>query len=290
MQLNNNKYIQLLNQLATTAKEMQFSLSETPEEAPLIDVTDFIKKINKRYIDLYYPQIKVLDKGYIKLIDVLGDDDTVCESARVSTNSDGKDNQRLIHFLMREGHTSPFEFVEFSFEVKAPLFILSQWVRHRTGSYNVFSSRYAKVANEFYVPAPDKLRYQSTKNKQCSGELLPADTQRDIQNILNNFTAYAYDTYELLLGKDLSREQAGRMLPENRYTVFRFKMDLKNLFNLLNQRLAPDAQPEFREYAQALAEIVKRRVPMCYNAFEIKQQVQAEGKLKYKEIITERAK
>lgn len=289
MQLNNNKYIQLLNQLATTAKEMQFSLSETPEEAPLLDVTDFIKKINKKYIELYYPQIKVLDKGYIKLIDVMGDDDTVCESARVSTNSDGKDNQRLIHFLMREGHTSPFEFVEFSFEVKAPFFVLSQWVRHRTGNYSVLSSRYTKIHNEFYIPTPDKLRYQSTKNKQCSGELLPPKMQERVLKILNDFNLYDYDTYEVLLDCGLSREQAGRVLSDNRYVSYRFKIDLKNLFNLLSQRLAPDAQPEFREYAQALAEVVRRRVPMCYNAFEIKQQVDAEAKVRYNELLNRRA-
>lgn len=289
MQLNNNNYIQLLNQLATTAKEMQFSLSETPEEAPLIDVTDFIKKINKRYIELYYPQIKVIDKGYIKLIDVMGDDDTVCESARVSTNSDGKDNQRLIHFLMREGHTSPFEFVEFSFEVKAPFFVLSQWVRHRTGNYSVLSSRYTKIHNEFYIPTPDKLRYQSTKNKQCSGELLPPKMQERVLKILNDFNLYDYDTYEVLLDCGLSREQAGRVLSDNRYVSYRFKIDLKNLFNLLSQRLAPDAQPEFREYANALAEVVRRRVPMCYNAFEIKQQVDAEAKVRYNELLNRRA-
>lgn len=290
MQLDNNKYIQLFNQIATTQKEMHFSLNAEPDEEPLFDITDAINQINKKYIELYFPQINVLDKGYIKLIDAMGDDDTVCDSARVSTNSDGKDNQKLIHFLMREGHTSPFEFVEFTFEVKAPFFVLSQWVRHRTGVYSVLSSRYTKIDNEFYVPAKDKLCYQSAGNKQCSGEPLPMDKQKRVLDILNNISPYVYDTYELLLDCGLSREQSGRVLSDNRYVTYRFKIDLHNLFHLLKLRLAPDAQPEFREYAQALAEVVKRRVPMCWCAFEIKQQLEAEGKLKYKEIITGRIK
>ncbi|MGQ9753081.1 MAG: FAD-dependent thymidylate synthase [Thermaceae bacterium] len=211
-------------------------------------------------------EIRVLDKGFVRLVDGMGDDSSVVQAARVSYGEGTKthrEDRALIDYLMRHRHTSPFEMVVFKFHIKAPLFVARQWFRHRTASVNEISGRYSVLKDEFYEPP--SWRYQDGENKQGSkGSFQDPEASA----LLKEITAEAYGAYQTLLERGIAREMARMVLPLNLYTEFYWKQDLHNLFHFLKLRLDPSAQWEIRAYAQAIAEIVKAKVPMCWESFE----------------------
>ncbi|WP_448567606.1 FAD-dependent thymidylate synthase [Thermus sp.] len=210
--------------------------------------------------------IPVLDKGFVRLVEVMGDDAAIVQAARVSYGEGTKsfrEDKALIDYLMRHRHTSPFEMVVFKFHVKAPLFVVRQWFRHRTASVNEISGRYSVLKEEFYEP--EVWRRQAKRNKQGSeGALLDEEATA----LLKETEARAYAAYQALLEKGVAREMARMVLPLNLYTEFYWKQDLHNLFHFLKLRLAPEAQWEIRQYAKAIAEMVKAHVPMAWESYE----------------------
>ncbi len=207
-----------------------------------------------------------MDKGFVRLVDQMGDDRAIVQAARVSYGEGTKtyrEDKALIDYLMRHRHTSPFEMVEFKFHVKAPLFVVRQWFRHRTASVNEISGRYSILKEEFYEP--EAWRRQAKENKQASEG---GFQDEEAVSHLREAQRTAYRTYQALLEKGVAREMARMVLPLSLYTEFYWKQDLHNLFHFLKLRLDPHAQWEIRQYAQAIAEIVKARVPMSWESFE----------------------
>jgi len=217
-------------------------------------------------------ELPCLDKGFVRLIDVMGDDAAIVQAARVSYGSGTKkvhEDRGLIRYLMRHLHTTPFEMVEFKFHVKLPIFVARQWIRHRTANVNEYSGRYSEMKDEFYVPAADQVRAQSASNKQGRAEYAfePAEAER-IRGIMQQTQDDLYGEYQQLLETDLAREIARINLPVSNYTEWYWKIDLHNLFHFLNLRMDDHAQYEIRVYGEAIAQIVKAAVPMAYEAFE----------------------
>ncbi|MBX3042573.1 MAG: FAD-dependent thymidylate synthase [Candidatus Kapabacteria bacterium] len=223
----------------------------------------------KEYIE---KEIKCLDKGFVRLIDVMGDDAAIVQSARVSYGKGTKsvnEDRGLIRYLMRHKHTSPFEMVEFKFHVKLPIFIARQWIRHRTANVNEYSGRYSEMKDEFYVPEISEIRTQSTINKQGrADESLPEESTSRILEILNNRNSQSFSEYSEMLELGLAREIARINLPLSNYTEWYWKIDLHNLFHFLRLRIDSHAQYEIQVYGNAIAEIVKAAVPMAWEAFE----------------------
>ncbi|MFZ9870776.1 MAG: FAD-dependent thymidylate synthase [Candidatus Kapaibacteriota bacterium] len=213
-----------------------------------------------------------LDKGFVRLIDVMGDDAAIVQAARVSYGSGTKkvhEDRGLIRYLMRHLHTTPFEMVEFKFHVKLPIFVARQWIRHRTANVNEYSGRYSEMKDEFYLPAPDQVRAQSDSNKQGrADEAFDTPTAERIRATMLHTQQALYDEYQDLLGTNLAREIARINLPVSNYTEWYWKIDLHNLFHFLRLRIDSHAQYEIRVYGEALAAIVKAAVPMAYEAFE----------------------
>ncbi len=217
-------------------------------------------------------EIKCLDKGFVRLIDIMGDDAAIVQAARVSYGKGTKtvnEDRGLIRYLMRQKHTSPFEMVEFKFHVKLPIFIARQWIRHRTANVNEYSGRYSEMKDEFYLPEPEQIRKQSIENKQGrSEEKLPKDSVDKVIGILKSNTDSSYSEYIEMLDMGLAREIARINLPLSNYTEWYWKIDLQNLFHFLKLRLDPHAQYEIRVFGEAIAEIVKSAVPIAWEAFE----------------------
>jgi thymidylate synthase (FAD) len=214
---------------------------------------------------------KVLDHGFVRLVDYLGGDQLIVDSARISyaklNNTDADGNTKLINYLMKNHHTSPFESVVFTFHVKMPLFVARQWVRHRTARLNEVSARYTELPSDFYIP--EKWRAQSKVNKQGSVEGHGDAAWHEARSaILKNTCEANYKTYQNMLEDGVAREMARFVLPVNIYTECYWQMDLKNLFHFLKLRLDSHAQYEIQVYGQAMAQIVKTVVPLAYNAFE----------------------
>ncbi|MFN4070356.1 MAG: FAD-dependent thymidylate synthase [Thermus caldifontis] len=211
-------------------------------------------------------EIAVLDKGFVRLVEAMGNDASIVQAARVSYGPGTKtvrEDAALIDYLMRHRHTSPFEMVEFKFHVKAPIFVVRQWFRHRTASVNEISGRYSVLGEEFYEPKA--WRHQARRNKQGSEG---AFTDEEASRLLKGVEREAYQAYQTLLEKGIAREMARMVLPLNLYTEFYWKQDLHNLFHFLALRLDPHAQWEIRQYAKAIAEIVKAHVPLAWGSFE----------------------
>lgn len=214
---------------------------------------------------------RVLDHGFIALVDSMGTDGDVVDAARVSYGKGTKAVSRdrgLIRYLLKHKHTTPFEMVEFKFHVKCPIFVARQWIRHRTASVNEVSGRYSELSDEFFVPAPDDLAYQSTTNAQGRDGELPEDIAGDILSIIAESERRSYSDYQSLLDTGLSRELSRVVMPVAGYTEFYWKIDLHNLFHFLNLRQDSHAQKEIRAFADAMAEMVKRIVPICWEAYE----------------------
>ena len=195
--------------------------------------------------------VKLLDKGFIALEDVMGSDMAIINAARVSylgTSKGNEKDKRLIFYLMKHKHTSPFEMVEFKFHVKCPLFVARQWMSHRTWSYNEVSRRYTDANIEFYVP--EIWRRQSTTNKQGSEGTIQGDFSGHLEEVIS----FALRAYYNALKNGVAREQARIFLPQAMYTEFIAKVDARNLMHFLRLRMAPEAQYEIRIFAHAIYE------------------------------------
>ena len=207
--------------------------------------------------------------GFVKLLDVMGDDEEVENSARISYGEGTRkvnQTRNLIRYLMRHKHTSPFEMCEVKFHLKLPIFIMRQLVRHRTANLNEYSGRYSVMSDEFYLPEGDYLAKQSTTNNQGRGEIL--ENKGLLQFEFNRIYDGATMAYQVLLEHELSREVARALLPVANYTECIWKIDLHNFFHFVKLRADSHAQREIRDYADAMYELVKPNFPICCEAFE----------------------
>ena len=214
----------------------------------------------------------VLDKGFVRLVDYLGSDQRIVQSARVSYGEGTKtyrQDKGLINYLMRNDHTSPFEQVVFTFHIKAPIFVARQWVRHRTARMNEISGRYSVMKDEVYAPSADAIALQSEDNKQGRKEE-PVDEAlaARVSALLSANAKNTFDTYHELLDLGIARELARINLPLSIYTEFYWEIDLHNLFHFLQLRLDYHAQREIREYAEVMLELVRKVCPIATEAFE----------------------
>ena len=231
---------------------------------------------------ILYDVIPVLDHGFVRVIDYMGDDSSIVQSARVSYGKGTKKvstDEGLIKYLMRHWHSTPFEMCEIKYHVKLPIFIARQWIRHRTANVNEYSARYSILDKEFYIPNKEQLSAQSTINRQGRGDLITGDQADEVLQILKNDATQTYGNYEKMLNErfdgsvidekksGLARELARMNLTLNSYTQWYWKTDLLNLLNFLFLRADSHAQYEIRVYAEAMLETVKKWVPITHSAF-----------------------
>ena len=232
--------------------------------------------------DILYKPVPLLDHGFIRVIDYMGDDSAVVQAARVSYGKGTKkvnEDAGLINYLLRHRHTTPFEMCEIKFHVKLPIFVARQWIRHRTANVNEYSARYSILDREFYIPAPEQLGAQSKKNRQGKGEILEGAEARRVFELLKADSEQVYDHYAEMLNeneagevvdpgkKGLARELARMNLTLNFYTQWYWKVDLQNFMHFLSLRADAHAQYEIRVYADAMLDVFKRWLPLCYDAF-----------------------
>lgn len=223
------------------------------------------------FSELVGKEFKVLDHGFVRLVDVMGSDDAIVQAARVSYGKGTKkrhEDRGLIRYLMRHQHTTPFEMVEFKFHVKLPIFVARQWIRHRTANVNEYSGRYSVMEEEFYLPRPEELRVQSETNRQGKGEeRVSPEMQAKFIESLKQTCDNSYAQYREIIEGGLAREIARIQLPLNLYTQWYWKIDLHNLLRFLKLRMDKKAQAEFQEYAKVMADIVAQVVPLAWEAF-----------------------
>lgn len=214
---------------------------------------------------------KVLDHGFVRLVDKMGSDAAIVQAARVSYAEGTKtvrDDRSLIRYLMRHQHTSPLEMCELKFHCKMPIFVARQWIRHRTASTNEVSGRYSVLPQEYYVPARENVKYQSKTNRQGGDKTAEWYDAKMFMDNLYSVNAQAYSRYDQAMQADISREQARLFLTLSHYTEWYWKINLHNLFHFLKLRLDSHAQYEIRVYAEAIAWETKNLFPMAYEAFE----------------------
>lgn len=217
-------------------------------------------------------EFQVLDHGFVRLVDYLGGDARIVQSARVSYGEGTKtlrEDKTLIDYLLRNKHTSPFEQVILTFHVKMPIFVARQWIRHRTARLNEISGRYSVMRDEFYTPQPEEVRFQSKRNKQGgSTQDVPDSMREKVIQLLQQEQQQLYGDYETMLEDGIARELARINLPLSLYTEMYWQIDLNNLFHFLRLRMDWHAQYEIRVYGDAMAKIVQAVSPMAYEAFE----------------------
>ena len=231
---------------------------------------------------ILYEAIPILDHGFIRVVDYMGDDTSIVQSARVSYGKGTKKvstDSGLIKYLMRHRHSTPFEMCEIKYHVKLPIFVARQWIRHRTANVNEYSARYSILDKEFYLPAKENLAAQSKNNRQGRGDLINGKQADDVLKILKEDAEKSYNDYETMLNerydgtiidenkKGLARELARMNLTLNTYTQWYWKTDLLNLLNFLSLRADDHAQYEIRAYADVMIDSLKRWVPITYEAF-----------------------
>jgi thymidylate synthase (FAD) len=255
-------------------------MSLTPEQQAEIEAQRAERQETRRVVakgleDRLYEAVPVLDHGFVRVVDYMGDDAAIVQAARVSYGQGTKharDDSGLIRYLMRHWHSTPFEMCEIKFHVKLPVFVARQWIRHRTANVNEYSARYSILDREFYIPAPDALAAQSTVNNQGRGAVLEGEEAQQVLETLRADATRCYDDYEAMLSQEgqqgLARELARMNLPMNIYTQWYWKVDLHNLMHFLRLRADAHAQYEIRVYADAICELVKAWVPATYAAFE----------------------
>ena len=232
--------------------------------------------------DVLYEAFPVLDHGFVRVVDYMGDDTSIVQSARVSYGKGTKQvstDEGLIRYLMRHWHSTPFEMCEIKYHVKLPIFIARQWIRHRTANVNEYSARYSILDKEFYLPTKENLAAQSTNNRQGRGEILEGEQANEVLELLKNDAERTYDNYETMLNerydgskinenkKGLARELARMNLTLNTYTQWYWKTDLLNLMNFLRLRADIHAQYEIRVFADIMLDTLKKWVPITYEAF-----------------------
>jgi thymidylate synthase (FAD) len=232
--------------------------------------------------EILYQALPVLDHGFVRVVDYMGDDGAIVQAARVSYGRGTRrvsEDRGLINYLMRHRHTTPFEMCEIKYHVKLPIFVARQWIRHRTANVNEYSARYSILDNEFYIPAPEHLAAQASTNRQGRGAVIEGAAARRVLDLLRADAERAYAGYAALLNEDeggaprdpsrpgLARELARMNLSLNFYTQWYWKTDLHNLLHFLSLRADPHAQYEIRAYAEIMLKTVRRWVPMAYDAF-----------------------
>ncbi|MBU2943976.1 FAD-dependent thymidylate synthase [Shimia thalassica] len=254
-------------------------MSLTPEQQAEIDElrsspTPTLRVVSDGIEKHLYKAIPVLDHGFVRVIDYMGDDAAICQAARVSYGKGTKSVQNdegLIRYLMRHWHSTPFEMCEIKLHVKLPVFVARQWIRHRTANVNEYSARYSILDREFYIPAPEHINAQSVVNNQGRGEVLSPEQTAQVLEVLKADSARCYDNYQNMIDEDgigLARELARMNLPANIYTQWYWKVDLHNLLHFLRLRADAHAQYEIRAYADAICQVVADWVPAAYKAFE----------------------
>ena len=231
---------------------------------------------------ILYQAIPVLDHGFIRVVDYMGDDSSVVQAARVSYGKGTKKvstDTGLIKYLMRHWHSTPFEMCEIKYHVKLPIFIARQWIRHRTANVNEYSARYSILDKEFYLPVPEHLATQSKNNRQGRGDVVEGEQAKQVLEILKKDAEQTYNNYETILNErydgtvieenkiGLARELARMNLTLNTYTQWYWKTDLLNLMNFLRLRADLHAQYEIRAYANLMLDTLKKWVPITYEAF-----------------------
>ena len=231
---------------------------------------------------ILFQPFHVLDRGFVRVIDYMGDDAAVVQAARVSYGRGTRqvnEDRALIRYLMKHWHSTPFEMAEIKFHVKLPIFVARQWIRHRTASVNEYSARYSILDKEFYIPSPENLAAQSTGNRQGRGSVIDGEEATKILDILRDDADRNYRHYAWMLneGSDgesidpnrlgLTRELARMNLTLNSYTQWYWKTDLHNLFGFLKLRADSHAQYEIRVYAEEILKIVQHWVPYSHQAF-----------------------
>jgi thymidylate synthase (FAD) len=232
--------------------------------------------------EVLYQPLEVLDHGFVRVVDYMGDDAAIVQAARVSYGRGTRrvsEDQGLVNYLMRHRHTTPFEMCEIKYHVKLPIFVARQWIRHRTANVNEYSARYSILDNEFYIPAPEHLAAQATTNRQGRGAVLEGAAARRVLDLLREDSARAYAGYATMLNEDeagapvdpawpgLARELARMNLSLNFYTQWYWKTDLHNLMHFLSLRADPHAQYEIRAFAEAMLGTMQRWVPLAHAAF-----------------------
>ncbi|CAO3446277.1 Thymidylate synthase ThyX (EC 2.1.1.148) [Azospirillum argentinense] len=259
----------------------------TPEQRAEIDRLRAVTATTRRATvpaleEILYEPLEVLDHGFVRVVDYMGDDSAVVQAARVSYGKGTKkvtEDAGLIKYLMRHRHSTPFEMCEIKFHVKLPIFVARQWIRHRTANVNEYSARYSILDREFYIPTPENLGAQAVVNRQGRGDVLQGDEAASVMKLLRDDSETVYAHYEEMLNQredgttiaegrqGLARELARMNLTLNYYTQWYWKVDLHNLLHFLSLRADPHAQYEIRVYAEAMLDVVKRWVPAVFDAF-----------------------
>ncbi len=236
----------------------------------------------KRVEQILYKTFKVLDKGFVRVIDYMGDDSSIVQAARVSYGKGTKkinQDKSLINYLLSHRHSTPFEMNEIKLHIKLPIFVARQWIRHRTANVNEYSARYSILDREFYLPSLKNFQQQSEINNQGRGKKVEIDEAKEKLNLIKTNSNTNFDIYSCLLNQDetgniidnekkgIARELARMTLPLNTYTQWYWKIDLHNLMHFLSLRFDPHAQYEIRVYADIILKVLKKWVPLTYNAF-----------------------
>ena len=261
--------------------------------------------ISPQLENILFDVIPILDHGFIRVVDYMGDDSSIVQAARVSYGKGTKKvstDSGLIKYLMRHWHSTPFEMCEIKYHIKLPIFIARQWIRHRTANVNEYSARYSILDKEFYLPSKENLAAQSKNNRQGRGEVLSGDQANEVLNLLKNDAERTYENYETMLNErydgsvidekksGLARELARMNLTLNTYTQWYWKTDLLNLMNFLRLRADSHAQFEIRAYADVMLETLKKWVPITYEAFMDYRvggtEISSKGKLVLKDLIS----
>lgn len=225
--------------------------------------TELLKKFDE--------PINVLDKGFVRLVDVMGDDQSIVDAARVSYAKGTKStrsNRGLIRYLMRQGHMNPFEMCEIKVHIKAPIFVSRQIVRHRTANINEMSARYSEVPEEYYLPDESRMNPQGGNSTQSSAEDQTVEKPLELRYGMDAILQDSFTTYSSLIDRGLARELARAVTPLGTYTQWYWKIDLRNLLHFIHLRADEHAQWEVRQYANVLADIVKVWVPDAWEAFK----------------------
>ena len=270
----------------------------TPEQQTEIDALRETQVKTRRAVvpaleEILYEPIPVLDHGFVRVVDYMGDDHSIVQAARVSYGKGTKqlsNDRGLIRYLLRHRHTTPFEMCELKLHVKLPIFVARQWIRHRSANVNEYSARYSILEDEFYIPdrflldphnqkEPDVLAPQSLDNKQGRGGKISREEAQEIAKNIDKASGQTYDLYKELLNESedgkvvdlqragIARELARMVLPANVYTQWYWKIDLHNLMHFSALRADSHAQYEIRVYAEAILDIIKKWVPYTYEAF-----------------------
>ena len=259
----------------------------TKEQAQEIKDQQSHENITKRVIaqeleEILYEALPILDHGFIRVVDYMGNDTSIVQAARVSYGKGTKKvntDSGLIKYLMRHWHSTPFEMCEIKYHVKLPIFIARQWIRHRTANVNEYSARYSILDKEFYLPSKENLAAQSKSNRQGRGDVLEGEQAKKVLDLLKTDAERTYNNYQEMLNErydgstidenkiGLARELARMNLTLNTYTQWYWKTDLLNLMNFLRLRADPHAQYEIRTYAEAMLDTLKKWVPITYEAF-----------------------